>query len=213
MRARNKPNKLIVLFTALAGLSVASPTRAAYTISIQQVGINVVAKGTGSLNLGSFTLDSNDSQSGFIYPPTAQVGVGSGDTSYYLSGPVSGPSNFGNGSLAFASLNDGGFVSFFYGASSSVFETPFNYASGADLGTSSSVYANSTFASLGITPGKYVYNFGTGATADSFTIQIGALSGAVPEPATWTMMLLAFMGIGMTLRRSKRHAGAVALIA
>ena len=213
MRARNKPNKLIVLFTALAGLSVASPTRAAYTISIQQVGINVVAKGTGSLNLGSFTLDSNDSQSGFIYPPTAQVGVGSGDTSYYLSGPVSGPSNFGNGSLAFASLNDGGFVSFFYGASSSVFETPFNYASGAGLGTSSSVYANSTFASLGITPGKYVYNFGTGATADSFTIQIGALSNAVPEPATWTMMLLAFMGIGMMVRRSKRCAAAVALIA
>ena len=31
-----------------------------------------------------------------------------------------------------------------------------------------------------------------------------APQGAVPEPATWAMMLLGFGGIGMALRRSRR---------
>ena len=36
---------------------------------------------------------------------------------------------------------------------------------------------------------------------------------AVPEPATWGMMLLGFAGIGMTLRRSRRSNGALMQVA
>jgi hypothetical protein len=36
---------------------------------------------------------------------------------------------------------------------------------------------------------------------------------AVPEPATWAMMLLGFSGIGMALRRSRRRSGALMQVA
>ncbi len=38
-------------------------------------------------------------------------------------------------------------------------------------------------------------------------------SPAVPEPATWAMMLLGFGGIGMTMRRSRRRSGALSQVA
>ncbi|WP_308515780.1 PEPxxWA-CTERM sorting domain-containing protein [Sphingomonas flavescens] len=37
--------------------------------------------------------------------------------------------------------------------------------------------------------------------------------GAVPEPATWAMMLLGFGGIGMTMRRKQRRTGALMQVA
>ena len=37
--------------------------------------------------------------------------------------------------------------------------------------------------------------------------------GAVPEPATWGMMLLGFAGIGMALRRSRRSRNALVQVA
>jgi hypothetical protein len=39
------------------------------------------------------------------------------------------------------------------------------------------------------------------------------LAGAVPEPATWGMMLLGFLGVGTVLRRSRRRDGALMQIA
>jgi len=37
--------------------------------------------------------------------------------------------------------------------------------------------------------------------------------GSVPEPATWAMMLVGFGGMGMALRRSRKHNGALLQIA
>ncbi len=45
--------------------------------------------------------------------------------------------------------------------------------------------------------------------ANAFTFGVGGLSTAVPEPATWAMMLLGFFGLGAALR-SRRAAGAFA---
>ena len=69
---------------------------------------------------------------------------------------------------------------------------PGKFASGDPL-SETSTYLNATFASLGITPGTYVWNWGSGAHADTFTIQIGA---AVPEASTWAMLLMGFAGLG-----------------
>jgi hypothetical protein len=44
-------------------------------------------------------------------------------------------------------------------------------------------------------------------------VRIQAGPGAVPEPATWGLMLLGFGGIGMALRRSRRRSGALMQIA
>jgi hypothetical protein len=54
--------------------------------------------------------------------------------------------------------------------------------------------------------GFSIYGFSGGVTrVDQFTISTG---GAVPEPATWALMLLGFGAIGLTLRR--RGAGSLA---
>jgi hypothetical protein len=55
---------------------------------------------------------------------------------------------------------------------------PDGYRSGEFL-SDESIYLDQTFATLGILEGTYIYRFGAGADADSFTVQIGP---AVPEP-------------------------------
>jgi hypothetical protein len=44
-------------------------------------------------------------------------------------------------------------------------------------------------------------------------VSINDVDGAVPEPATWGMMLLGFAGIGMAMRRSRRRNGALMQVA
>jgi subtilisin-like proprotein convertase family protein len=38
---------------------------------------------------------------------------------------------------------------------------------------------------------------------DSWTLHLNGVQGAVPEPATWAMMLLGFAGIGVAMRRRR----------
>jgi hypothetical protein len=58
-----------------------------------------------------------------------------------------------------------------------------------------------------LTPGKYVYTWGSGPDADSLTVDIGS----VPEPSTWAMMLLGFAGLAYAgYRKTKRAALSVA---
>ena len=67
-----------------------------------------------------------------------------------------------------------------------------------------STYLNKTFSSLGVTPGTYVWTWGTGAHADSFTLQIGPAATAAPEPATLTQLAtgaLGLLGYGWRRRR------------
>jgi hypothetical protein len=63
------------------------------------------------------------------------------------------------------------------------------------------VYAGATFASLGVTPGTYVWAWGSAATADSLTLQIGP--AAVPEPVS--LSLLAVGVAGLAVRHWRRR--------
>jgi hypothetical protein len=84
----------------------------------------------------------------------------------------------------------------------------FNTVATLGLGSTVCCGANS---SIGLAPqlftaGTYRLTFNgtsTVAGADSGTVTIAA-AGAVPEPATWAMMLLGFGGIGMAMRRRRK---------
>jgi hypothetical protein len=54
-------------------------------------------------------------------------------------------------------------------------------------------------------------DFETPGTYETLSIQGGSftIANAVPEPATWAMMLLGFGGIGVAIRRSKRRSRAL----
>jgi PEP-CTERM motif len=86
-----------------------------------------------------------------------------------------------------------------------VVAVPLDYVSGAALGTSTATFAGATIASLGLTPGSYVWSWGSGPTADTFTLDIVAGAGvgaAVPEPATWATMLLGLAGLMLLRKRA-----------
>jgi PEP-CTERM motif len=66
-------------------------------------------------------------------------------------------------------------------------------------------YAGQTFASLGVTPGKYEWTWGGGAN-QNFTLDIGV---PVPEPATWALLLTGFVALGALMRSRRPMAAAL----
>jgi len=75
---------------------------------------------------------------------------------------------------------------------------PVGYVSGNPL-TDSMIFNNATFASLGVTPGTYVWSWGDGAN-QRFTLRIGA--AGVPHGSS-TVSLLGFALLGLAALRRK----------
>jgi hypothetical protein len=81
---------------------------------------------------------------------------------------------------------------------------PVGYVSGNVL-SNSMTFNNATLASLGVTPGTYVWTWGTGLTNQNFTLQIGSVG--VPPPGVpdggSTVSLLGFALLGLAALRRK----------
>jgi hypothetical protein len=82
---------------------------------------------------------------------------------------------------------------------------PQGYLSGHLL-SSQATWDNQTFSSLGVTPGTYVWTWGTGAD-QRFTLEAEAPTAA-PEPASLTLMGLGLAGLAAYGRRGRKHAAA-----
>jgi hypothetical protein len=181
----------VLAVMTLAGVA-AQKAEAKYVAFFTQDGANVVEAGGGTLDTVDLTIVGR----GALTRPFV-----SGDTGAYVSGSradtgssyiglFDGPAKFGSGLLFRPTESAGDPVGF--SASSGFVYVPDNYMSGASL-SETSTYDDATFASLGITPGTYVYSWGSGANADMLTIIIG---GSVAEPSTWAMTLMGFAGLG-----------------
>lgn len=185
--------------TALvAGLWCAPAARAAFVIDFGQIGSSVVASGSGSFDLTDLTNYNFApwTNSGWIAPNSYDV-IGSG--SIYAWYGFTGPSVFGSTTVAGgpASSNTGELVGIAPGFPA--LYIPTDYVSG-DSFSSSSTWDATSLADLGLTPGTYVWNWGSGDHADSFTINV------VPEPASFALLAPGLFGLGAAIRQ-RRKAG------
>ena len=192
----------------LIGLSAPS-AQAGYVVDLTQQGSNVVASGSGAIDLTGLFFLGSISLSSELDPNGPAILTGpAGASSVDAYGNSTGPANFGSGPQTFVDTGSGDFVGIFTPpeARTTLF-VPHGYVSDSFL-SDTSTYDNQTFSSLGATPGTYKWTWGSGAN-QNFTLVIGTV---VPEPSTWAMMLLGFAGLGFMgyqsvgRRGTARHA-------
>jgi len=174
-----KPALATTLAIALGWLLTVRPAQAGYIVTLQQVGPDVVATGSGAIDvtgLGSSTpaqillnpeIDAEDWAWGIFTGPT------SSRVDTYSIGNFSGPGSFGSGGETFASSGSGDVVGTFtqiWWGTDQFLWVPRSYRSGTFL-SSRATWSGKTFATLGVTPGTYVWTWGTGPN-QNFTLQI-----------------------------------------
>jgi hypothetical protein len=173
--------------------AIASPSaQAEFVVNFEQNGSDVVATGSGTLDLTDLKLITSTR----TYTPIVQPEFGifvsglEGALEEAFTG-VSSRVRFGSGRFAQPTISRGDLVGIDPTVSTLI--VPGDYVSGSAL-SDTSTYFNATFDTLGLAPGAYRYQGGSGDHADMFTINIGSVSGSVPEPSTWAIMALGFAG-------------------
>ena len=181
---------------AILTLGFLPSARAAAVLTFLNSGPDVVETGSGTLNLSALSPAGIVGAAAGVHPifGTTFVGIPAVSTEDQYTG-LTGPANFGPGGTTFATSGSGNkFGVFFNGAF--FLAVPAGYISGTAL-AGTSTYAGKSLGALGATPGTYIYAWGSGATADSLTVQLGL---AAPEPGT-----LASACAAMALIFSLRH--------
>ncbi len=196
--------KAISIIAACAALIGAGAVANAspYLITVEQVGTNVVATGSGQIDLDGLTLLLSDVQGiQGINPSFGFVGVGTANAqaNVYVF-PRNGPASFGSGAGTTGS-SFSGVVANIDGTSNSEssLTVPFGYVSDGLLATGTTTFDSTTIALLGATPGTYVWTWGQDAD-QSFTVQIGP----TPLPATLPLFAGGLGFVGYLTRRKKR---------
>ena len=176
-----------------------------YTVTLQQVGPNVVATGSGAINLTGLTSYKSSSVGPGMRPNrgtsesiNASITTGPTSSSVDLYRTTKGPSFGSSSSATSASSGSGDMVGIHnvlgpYG----YLVVPAGYVSGTAL-SDMAIYSDATFATLGVTPGTYVWTWGPGAN-QNFTLKI--LSAKLPAPKITNISTRASvqMGEGVTI--------------
>jgi hypothetical protein len=203
IRHVNVKAKLALSAFMLLGVTVTANANP-YVLTLEQDGPNVVATGTGEIDLTGLGFYTNTVGNGVLVWPSFDytiTGSGAGIAIYYPLVSIKGPSNYGSGDYTGASTSKGDNVGL-SGQGQELF-VPIGYVSDSPL-SDSATYDDATFASLGITPGTYVWTWGTGAD-QSYTIDVGSPS-AVPLPTTLALFAPGVGGLMLFGWRRKRKA-------
>ena len=171
---------LLLIALVFACLGIRQSAQAGYTVTLREVGSNVVATGSGAIDLTGLTF------AGFflhlvpaIDPQDAFIRTGSYSSVDFYSAEFSGPTSFGGGAITYASSGSGSIVAISLGH---ILTVPREYVSGTFL-SDSATYSDQTIATLGVTPGTYVWTWGSGAN-QNFTLQIPVPPPTGPPIAT-----------------------------
>jgi hypothetical protein len=180
-------NRIAGAVAILIGLSVSS-AQAGYIVDLTQQGSDVVATGSGTIDLTGLSFQFSFTPVTFLSPIIGFVVTGPLSEVDYYAG-ITGPTSFGSGGASLPTSSASGDPVGVEGAFRALF-VPAGYVSGNPL-SDTATYDGQTFATLGVTPGRYEWTWGTGAN-QNFTLDVGT----VPEPSTWAMVLLGFAGLG-----------------
>lgn len=184
-------------FTAAAiGLAIALPAAADVTMTVDQIGPDVVISGSGSFDL-SLAIGSST----FSFTPTAfEFGVLTGATAptlirnLALTGNFSGPEVIpGPNSDTFADEASGDMFGVEWGSGTRNVYVPVGYVDGTPL-QGSMTFSSRTIESMNFVPGEtYNWSWDTTTGTDSFTLKIA------PEPTS--LVALVVGGISLVRRR------------
>jgi hypothetical protein len=217
--------------TALAATAMMSamPAFAAVTVattngtplSYQIFGI----KDTGNPVYGSSPNNTNDPNVTYTGNATTTMGITNGFAQVNDADPkhpsfnalIINPTDFNFGQMKFSlQLTADASFSVYYLLSGSGLN-PDDFASYTLLGNtfSQAASANNNYLISGATFDSIMIKV---TTANAFLFEVKQNSyeptgDALPEPATWGMMLLGFAGMGLAIRRSRRRSGALMQIA
>jgi hypothetical protein len=179
-------------FAMLAG-GAAPATASLFTIDVTQDGSNVVAAGSGSIDLTGLTLIGNGVDHPGVAANAGQIDLGPDNSLFDTYDSVSGPNNFGPGGFVNAPIGSGDAVVVV--GEYDFLEVPQGYTSGDAL-SDSATWDNESFSSLGLTVGTYTWTWDGGL--DSLVLNIG-----VPEPASLMLLASGLLGLG-AVRRCRR---------
>ena len=206
-----QPAVAVMLAMVFAWGLCVQPAQAGYILTLQQLGPNVVATGSGALDLTGLSYAVTGAGGSGMEPSAAFIITGTyNEPDDLYRGSITGPTNFGSGGFAFANRNTatGGLVGI---APVPVGVAPTLYVPGGyvsdSLVSDSAIYDNVTLSSLGVTSGTYMWNWGTGPD-QNFTLEIPTRS--VPEPTSVLLLALGTLWwVGAKLREICRSRMAV----
>jgi hypothetical protein len=150
-----------------------TPTSApsGFTVTISQVGSDVVWNGSGSFNLAALSSIAG-SNMGSVYSPSFGLWIiGPNASTDQYSGVTTYPSSFGSGTVAFVTSSSGSTFGVILVGSERVLNVPSGYVSNTTI-SGSATYETQTIAGMGLSSGTYTWSWGVGANVSSITMII-----------------------------------------
>ena len=177
-----------LMFTAVAASLLSVQPAQAYTVTLKQMGSNVVATGTGAISLTGLTFDIIVSPATGLNASSGTINMGQSNVNVPGYTGFTGPTNFGSGSSFFPNTTSGDFVGI--NVSFGNIFVPAGYVSNTAL-SNSMTFNNETLAGLGVTPGTSEWMWGAGLPNQNFTLIIGG--AGVPDGGT----TISLLGLGL----------------
>jgi hypothetical protein len=143
-----------------------------FTVTVSQVGPDVVWNGSGKFNLAALTSAGTQTISGGYQSSQAIWAIGPVTTVDSYSGTITYPTVFGTSQVGVTS-NTGSTFGILPGGSGRLLYVPTGYTSNTTI-SGTSTYANQTISGMGLTPGTYTWSWGSGGNTSTLVMTINS---------------------------------------